>query len=94
MACELCDGTREIHVDCPDCGGDGEEECIECSGEGYYVCSHCKSEVDCDACGGTGEDDCGLCDGDGLVKRKCPACDRTPLPGQMQIPGIVVEEQE
>ncbi len=39
---ELAD-DKEL-VECPDCGGDGNEECPECSGSCEVSCTNCDGE--------------------------------------------------
>ena len=86
--CENCDGTgmvqeeHEATVECPHCGGEGEEPCERCKGEGEYDGKPC---VTCEGAGVKKDEDgeplvCAPCLGEGeatvTLKRdaRCPDC--------------------
>jgi hypothetical protein len=71
--------NSEPEVECPECGGHGNENCDNCDGTGEVECGICdgSGEEDCRYCGGSGMDEdageeCDMCEGDG--KQTCEHC--------------------
>lgn len=96
VACEVCNGIRQLLVACSACEGGGKidgEICDNCKGNGQILqkCEGCSGMgfLDCTICDGRGEFKCTYCDGKGYreLSRDCDKCEGTGLvdnPGYMK----------
>ena len=64
-------------IECPNCGGEGQEYCKKCAGnkKALVICTQCEGRG-CKACGTDGfiEDTCPECRGSGRSKETCKVC--------------------
>jgi len=86
VACEVCNGIRQLLVVCSSCEGSGKidgEICDNCKGNGQILqkCESCSGMgfLDCPICDGRGEFKCTYCDGKGYrdLSRDCDNCKGT-----------------